>query len=853
MMKETPGVVQGEYNNDGNPDLYVTNTHNNNNFLYTNNGNGTFAKILSGEIVNDVSSSYVASWGDYDNNGTLDLFIANFFHENNLLFSNNGDATFTKILSESIVNDGEVSRNCSWGDYDNDGFLDLFVANGYGSVNNFLFRNNGNATFAKITSGIVVNDGGNSSGGCWDDYDNDGYLDLFVANGLGEPNFLYNNNGDGTFTKITMGDIVADIATSVGGSWADNDNHGDLDLFVPNLDQNNFLYTNNGNGNFSKIITGIIVEDDGSSSGSSSGDYDNDGDLDIYVANVNNENNFLYNNDGNNNNWINIICKGTSSTNYSAIGARVRIRSIINGLATWQFREITCQTSCRSQNSLNVEFGLGDATIIDSLIVEWPASDTTQVFAEVSVNQFLTIQEPSVPAIRSVVPDKGYQNLSVTTKITGNNTHFSEGNGTLDVWLTQGSDTIHATSFTDSTQTLLKANFDIPQEAQTGYWDLSVKTDVDGKLTWRKPFKILPQPAAISVDPTSIQAEVKAGDSLDVVITLFNHGGSDLDWSARIRPANNGSKNADVELNKQEMPEALNFKRGTDPVSFLRLPKDIKNNEAPEGLLFDNILSQGSWAYGVNGLNYQFLRFNLSTPQNTTIISSIGNDFVGGDFDDNGNFYAIDDYASMLMTLDTLSGTSLTVGPMSNLSGHTWTGLAFDPTTKTMYASSTNGSISTLYTVNTTNGATTIIGSTSNAPIIIDIAINDAGNVYAHDITSDAIFRIDKTNGTATLIGSTGFDTNYAQGMDFDPVTDELYLAAFNNYNYTGELRKVNLNTGVTTLIGPIGNGYDAEVDAFGIAGISQPPFIRLLPPLPVQFLRTSKQISLRAYMVSHS
>ena len=823
----------GDYNNDGYIDLFVANFNSQNNFLYKNNGNGTFTQITTGPVINDIASSRGGSWGDVDNDGYLDLFVAN-ADQSNFLYINNGDGTFTKSTNSPVVNDGGNSVSGSFGDYDNDGYIDLFVTN-WLDENNFLYHNNGDGTFSKIISGSIVTDGGSSQGGSWGDFNNDGHLDLLVTNGTGasQNNFLYLNNGDGgSFTKITNGDIVNDGGDSRSGIWEDFDNDGDLDLFIANANQqNNFLYANNGDGTFTKINSGVIVNDGGSSTAAVSGDYDNDGDLDIFVCNINYENNYLYSNNGNNNNWINIICTGTSFTNYSAIGVRLKIKSTINELPTWQIREINAQTGCRSQNSLNVEFGLGDASFIDSLVVEWPASDTAQVFTEVSVNQFLTIQEPIVSVIFSVFPDSGYQGHNVTIDIQGKDTHFADGDGILDVWLNQGSDTIHATSFADSTQTLLKANFDIPLEAQTGSWDLSVKTDVDGKLTWRKPFRILTQPAEISVDPISIEAQVNEGDSLDVVITLFNQGGSDLDWSARIRPANNSSKNANVEPTKQEMPEALNFKRGTDPTSFHRLPKDVKNNEASKGLLFDDISSQDSWAYGVNGFDYQFLRFNLSTPQNTTIISSIGGDFVGGDFDDSGNFYAIDEYTSMLMAVDTLSGTSVTVGPMSNLSGHTWTGLAFDPIPKTMYASSTNGSISTLYTVNTTNGATTIIGSTSNAPIIIDIAIDNGGNMYAHDITSDAIFRIDKTNGTATLIGSTGFDANYAQGMDFDPVTGELYLAAFNNYNYMGELRKVNLNTGLTTLIGPIGNGYDAEVDAFGIAGTSGPSFIRLLPP----------------------
>jgi hypothetical protein len=118
------------------------------------------------------------------------------------------------------------------GDYDNDGFPDLFVANG-GDLNNFLYHNNGDGTFTKITTGNIVNDRGYSVGAAWADYDNDGYLDLFVGNRLGN-NFLYHNNGNGTFTKITTGAIVSEAADSNGIAWGDYNNDGFLDLFVAN-------------------------------------------------------------------------------------------------------------------------------------------------------------------------------------------------------------------------------------------------------------------------------------------------------------------------------------------------------------------------------------------------------------------------------------------------------------------------------------------------------------------------------------------------------------------------------------------------------------------------------------------
>ncbi|MFQ5675188.1 MAG: FG-GAP-like repeat-containing protein, partial [bacterium] len=209
--------------------------------------NALFTRITTGDIVNDSGLSGGCSWGDYDNDGDLDLFVSNLSDDDNFLYSNNSDGTFTKITVGEIVNDGGKSVGSSWGDYDNDGDLDLFVANEHGQ-NNFLYQNSGNGTFSKITIGAIVVDGGNSLSTSWGDYDNDGNLDLYVANS-GNNNFLYQNNGDGTFTSITTSTIV-EMGNFRGCNWVDYDNDGDLDLFVAIWGDNNFLYANNGNGTF---------------------------------------------------------------------------------------------------------------------------------------------------------------------------------------------------------------------------------------------------------------------------------------------------------------------------------------------------------------------------------------------------------------------------------------------------------------------------------------------------------------------------------------------------------------------------------------------------------------------------
>jgi len=431
------GCSWADFDNDGDSDLFVANAAGQNNILYENTGSGSFTKITAGPIVSDGGDSYGCSWGDYDNDGHVDIFIANGGGENNFLYKNMGSGNFIKITTGPIVTEGGDSRGCSWADYDSDGDLDLFVANG--GENNFLYENKGGGNFEKITTGPIVTDGGGSKGGSWGDNDNDGDPDLFVTNsGDGENNFLYENMGGGNFIKITSGPIVSDGGRSRCGSWGDYDNDGDLDLFVTNQDlENNFLYTNNGDGTFNEITTGSIVTDGGSSRGCSWGDYDNDGDLDLFVANREQQNDFLYSNNGNSNHWINIQCIGTVS-NTSAIGAKVRVKATINGNPVWQMNEISGQTgggNGGSQNSLNAEFGLGDATFIDSVQIDWP-SGGIQILTNIEVNQFLSITEfygPFTPQNLSAVAGNQQITLlwspNIETGISHYNIYRSETQG----------------------------------------------------------------------------------------------------------------------------------------------------------------------------------------------------------------------------------------------------------------------------------------------------------------------------------------------------------------------------------------------------------------------------------------
>jgi hypothetical protein len=205
--------------------------------------------------------------------------------------------SFTRILEGDIAQDTGPSVGCAWGDYDNDGYPDLFVADA-GTTASRLYHNNGNGTFSRATEGPVANDPGDTDTGVWADYDNDGDLDLFLANFITPQDCFYRNEGNGVFTKVMEGAWVTDSAPGVGAAWGDYDNDGLVDLYIANSNnQNNYLYRNNGDGTMMKITQGPPVTSGGNSHGCAWSDYDGDGNLDLFVigGNGQNEQQFLNN------------------------------------------------------------------------------------------------------------------------------------------------------------------------------------------------------------------------------------------------------------------------------------------------------------------------------------------------------------------------------------------------------------------------------------------------------------------------------------------------------------------------------------------------------------------------------
>lgn len=410
------GSTWADYDNDGYIDAFTATWYGQQNSLHRQR-NGVFEETFPKEISKDFTYSETASWGDYDNDGFVDLYLANSsVNLSNFLYHNNGDGTFTKILHGSIVTDASPSRSVDWCDFDNDGDLDLFVAN-EGGANSSLYWNNGDGNFVGETSGAIVNDGGDSFGSSVADIDNDGDVDVLVVNHANENEFLYRNNGNKTFTKITEGAVVNSVAYSVGSAFGDLDNDGDLDLMVTNAfagnsQVKNFLYLNNGDGTFVKVDSGVVSTDLGWSYGVAFGDYDRDGDLDIATANCfsANQNNSLYKNMGNSNKWLTIKAVGKVS-NFSAIGAKVKVKATINGKAVWQLRLVAGQSGYCGQN-LESHFGLGDASVIDSLVVIFPSGQTI-IQTNISPNQYLTISETLPPGfLRGALQISNFEEMS---------------------------------------------------------------------------------------------------------------------------------------------------------------------------------------------------------------------------------------------------------------------------------------------------------------------------------------------------------------------------------------------------------------------------------------------------------
>ena len=431
------GVAVGDYDGDGFPDLYVTQYGRS--ILFHNNGDGTFSDVTEKAGVAAPGWASSAVWFDYDNDGRLDLFVGRFvnfskelnkpcgIHDDgrhhycipkiyspmpSWLFHNNGDGTFTDVSQESGIA-GRLGK--VWGvvatDINNDGLIDLWVSND--TVSNFLFVNRGKGKFDEIatTAGVAYSDAGRARSGMGvdsADFNEDGWMDLFVANLDRELFAIYKNNHDGTFDDVALSTGIAK-ATKFMSGWGlkffDYDNDGDLDLFLANGNPDDLISSLHGEVTYEEPLmlfhntgksfqdvsarSGPVFATPMSSRGLAVGDFDNDGAVDVLISVNNGAPLLLRNNAGRQNHWLGIHLIGKKS-NPDAVGAKVtyqagdlkRSRTKVGG------------GSYLSSHDPRIVLGLGKHEKIDWLEIKWPLpSGATQRFTELPVDRYITLVE----------------------------------------------------------------------------------------------------------------------------------------------------------------------------------------------------------------------------------------------------------------------------------------------------------------------------------------------------------------------------------------------------------------------------------------------------------------------------
>ncbi len=430
------GCCVGDYNNDGHLDLYVTNFGQNR--LYHNNGDGTFTDVTDCANVGDARWGASCAFADYDNDGHLDLYVTNYIQyqldknkicrnkgvrtycipqeymgEADILYRNLGDGTYTEVTQGAgVYQPRSRGLGAVWGDYDSDGYVDLYVAND--TNENHLFRNSGDGTFSDMAffAGVALNEDGEMGSGMGvdsGDYDNDGRLDIMVTNFQDEVATLYHNDCDGFFSDASYISGTGE-STYASLGWGvcffDYDNDGAKDIFIANghifdnvelfnpettYAQVNHLFRNLGDEIFQEVNThvGFDLAQKASSRGAAFGDYDNDGDIDILVTNNDGRPQLLRNDGGNRNNWVKVHVRGTTS-NRAGIGTRVEV--VAGDLS--QMAEVKSGSGYLCQNALALHFGVGSHTTIDQIIAMFPGGGVYKM-ESMPVNQIIEITEPS--------------------------------------------------------------------------------------------------------------------------------------------------------------------------------------------------------------------------------------------------------------------------------------------------------------------------------------------------------------------------------------------------------------------------------------------------------------------------
>ncbi len=435
------GVAVADYDNDGRPDLYLT--YFGRNVLFHNDGDGRFSDVTARAGVAASGWSTSAAFGDYDRDGVLDLYVARyvdfdpktaplpgsrpncFFRgfpvmcgprglpgAQDVLFHGNGDGTFTDVTARAGDLDARRYRGLgvAWGDYDNDGWPDLAVADD--AQPNLLFHNERNGTFREVAlaAGVAYDEDGRERAGMgidFGDYDNDGWLDLVITNFSGEPHALYLNQRDGTFLETTWSAAIGEPTQPFlgwGAGFVDFDNDGWRDLFFVNghvypevdahhLDetyaQRSLVLRNRGDGRFDDVslAAGDDLARPWAGRGAAFGDYDDDGRVDVLVANVNDRPVLLRNESPRGNHWLTVALVGGRS-NRDGLGARV-----VADLGTRRLlAEVHGGGSYLSQSDRRAHFGLGSSAVVPRLEVRWP-SGVVDRLTDVAADRTIVVRE----------------------------------------------------------------------------------------------------------------------------------------------------------------------------------------------------------------------------------------------------------------------------------------------------------------------------------------------------------------------------------------------------------------------------------------------------------------------------
>lgn len=384
-----------DFDNDGDKDLFVTSELGGNKLL-ENTGSMTFQDITATTgLPTTVLYTDGATWGDFNNDSYLDVFLANRTTlVPNKLYQNNGDGTFSDVSFFAGIDLTPALSFCAaFLDINNDGFQDLYVSNDRFLFENKMYKNNGDGTFDDISSSSGTDMAIDAMTVTVGDYDRDGFFDIYVTNNQ-TGNYLLRNNGDETFTNAATSSGTEFNSFSWGAVFFDANNDTELDLYVAAIADGSTaslpggFFLNNGDSTFN-LNNSSFPNDTRESYGNAIGDIDNDGLLDLVVTNLNDDDIFLWKNTSvlANDNWLKVKLTGTVS-NRDAIGSIIEIQ--INGQR--QYRYTHCGEGYMSQNSGIEHFGVGDATILDYVKVTW-LSGIVDIVNNVPVNQVLDITE----------------------------------------------------------------------------------------------------------------------------------------------------------------------------------------------------------------------------------------------------------------------------------------------------------------------------------------------------------------------------------------------------------------------------------------------------------------------------